>query len=249
MSLQNVQAEFTEIIFSEDEHADIVTPSHNMIIYRNNITSSLMRALLDTYTLIAKLVGDDFFQVAAKEYIHLYPSRSGNLHDYGEYLSDFLAEYPPVKNLPYLAEVAEFEWSCHLLHFAGDHPALDLKALEHIAADQYHQLHFVLHPASRIIKFHYPILRIIDLCKGEVDEEININEGGVNLLIIRRHLDIMLAPLPTPDFIFLTALQNGKSLAEALEATLRSDSDFKLEEKLPVWVQDKTIVDFYLADN
>lgn len=249
MSLQNELAEFAEIIFSEDEQTDILMPSQNMIIYRNNMTSNLVNTLLETYPMVARLVGEDFFRITAKVYIHRYPSRSGNLHDYGEYFSDFLAEYPPVKNLSYLAEVAEFEWSCHLLHFASDHAALDLKSLEKISPDQYHKLHFILHPASRIIKFHYPILRILDLCKGEIDEQINVNDGGVNLLIIRRDVEIMLVSLSQADFTFLTALHDNKTFSEALDAAMLIDSDFKLDERLPVWIQDKTIVDFYLSND
>lgn len=244
MSLQNVQAEFTDIILSEDEQTDLLTPSENMIIYRNNILSNLINALFDTYSMVARLVGEDFFRITAKEYIHLYPSRSGNLHDYGEYFSDFLSEYPPIKNLPYLAEVAEFEWLCHQIHLAADHSPLDIKSLEQVSPDQYHLLHFILHPASRIVKFHYPLLRIIDLCKGNIDEEININEGGVKLLIIRRDLDILLLPLSSADFTFLHALHHNKTLSEALEETLLIDSEFNLDERLPVWIQDKTIVDF-----
>ena len=244
MSLQNEQAEFAEVLFAEDEHTDSVTPSQNMIIYRNNMMTNLKQTLHNTYPMIAKLVGEDFFRVAIKEYIHLYPSRSGNLHDYGEYFSDFLAEYPPVKNLPYLVEVAKFEWACHQLHFASDHAALDMKSLAAIAPEQYDQIHFVLHPASRIIKFHYPILQIIDLCKGATNAQIDINEGGgVNLLIIRRHLDIMLQPLSPADFTFLCALQHHNSLSEALEEALRVDAEFNLEARLPAWIQDKTIVD------
>lgn len=245
MSLQNAQAEFTDIIFSEDEQTSILMPSENMIIYRNNILSNLINALLDTYPMIARLVGEDFFRITTKEYIHLYPSRSGDLNNYGEYFGDFLSEYPPVKNLPYLAEVAEFEWLCHQLHVASDHAELNIKSLEEVPPDQYQMLHFILHPASRVMKFHYPILRIIDLCKGDMDEEININEGGVKLLVTRRHLEVVLITLSPADFTFLNALQDNKILAQALEEALAVDAEFNLEQRLPEWIQDKTLVDFY----
>lgn len=242
MSLQNAQAEFAEILLAEDESADLLLGSQNMSIYRNNVTTNLLNALQTTYAMITKLVGEDFFRIAAKEYIHLYPSRSGNLHDYGEYFSDFLAAYPPVKNLPYLAEVAEFEWACHTLQFAADHPPLDLNVLAHLSPNDYNCLNFTLHPAAQLIKFHYPMLRIIDLCEGKIDEEIDLQEGGVNLLIVRRHLDMMFLPLNTADFTFLNALQNHQTLADALEAALLIDAEFKLEERLSFWIQDKIIV-------
>jgi hypothetical protein len=245
MLLQNLQAEFAETIFSDGELPEQVLLSHNMCIYQNNMMAHLIQSLKDTYPLIMKLTGDDFFRVTAKEYIRRYPSRRSNLHDFGEYFTDFIAEYGPVKNLIYLASVAQFEWASHTVFFAADHPELDLKRLEQLSSDQYDQLHFVLHPASQLIKFHYPLLRIIDLCKGEIDGTIDINEGGVNLLIIRRGIDIALVALTADDFTFLTALAENKSVLEAVEAATIIDANFKLDEKLPAWIRDKTIVDCY----
>jgi hypothetical protein len=247
MMLQNFQSEFAEYLLSDDEYASLIQPEPNLAIYRNNMLSTLVNALQDIYPLVTKLVGSDFFRVAAKEYIRRYPSRSSNLHDYGEYFSDFLAEYQPVKTLIYLPEVAKFEWLCHTLSFAADHALFDIKLLENINPDQYSKLHFILHPASHLMKFHYPILRIIDLCKGELDETIDLSEGGIHLLIIRRDMDISLMPLSLVDAIFLHALHESQSLSDALDAAILVDADFSLEEKLPKWIKDKTIVDCYVS--
>src|SRR3990167_10192357 len=94
----------------------------NLAIYRNNIFATLMHTLKATYPLTLVLLGKDFFAMAAREYIRQYPSRSGNLHDYGEYFGNFLATYQPVHELIYLAEVAEFEWAFHTIYHAPNHP-------------------------------------------------------------------------------------------------------------------------------
>lgn len=247
MSLQNIQSEFADLLLSNDViTTDWFRPQQNMRIYRNNVTTTLVNTLLNTYPLVMRLVGEDFFRITAKEYIKHYPSCSSNLHAYGQYFSDFLATYPPVKSLTYLAEIADFEWRCHLLQFAADHTFFDIKRLEMITPEQYDHLHFMLHPASHIMQFHYPLLRIIDLCKGETDETIDITAGGIHLLIIRRDYEIKLAPLTKAEYTFLTSLEEGLCLSDALNVTLAIDPDFKLDEKLPAWIQDKTIVDVYL---
>lgn len=243
MSIQNLQAELAEAILDLDQNTDLIAPNKNLSIYKNNIHATLIQTLKSIYPLIVKLVGSDFFLVAAKEYIKQYPSRSGNLHDYGEYFSDFVTHYDPVKNLIYLSEVAEFEWICHQLFFAADHASFDINELEKLSPEEYDHIRFILHPASQLKKFHFPILRIIELCQGEIDDTIDIGEGSVNLLIIRRKLEISLVTLTNAEFSFLTAVQDGLSLAEALEITLKIDADFKLDEKLPGWIEDKTIVD------
>lgn len=243
MLLQNLQAEIADAIVSDDHYTDVINPLQNISIYHNNVISSLINTLKEIYPLIVKLVGEDFFLLTAKEYIKKYPSRSGDLHTYGEYFSDFLAHYQPLKDLAYISEVAQFEWICHTLYFAASHDALNIRALENISPDQYDHLHLILHPASKVIKFYFPILKIIDLCKNEIKEINNINEGGVHLLIIRRELDISLVPLTAGEFTFLDMLQDNKTLSEALNTALMLDPTFNLESKLPLWAQDKTIVD------
>lgn len=96
--------------------------------------------------------------------------------------------------------------------------------------------------------FQYPIMDIIDLCKGEQNETVHLDKGGIHLLIIRRELEIALAPLTAAEFAFLAALQEDKSLSQAFETALSIEPDFKLEEKLPGWVQDKTLVDCYVEN-
>lgn len=248
MSLQNLQAEFLDILLSDTNETDgIIHPIKNSRIYRNNIQTNLIKALQHTYPLITKLLGEDFFHLTAKEYIKRYPSRSSNLNDYGEYFQDFLDEYPPVKNLTYLHEVALFEWTCHLIYSAADAPLFEIKKLESISPENHDRLRFTLHPASQLIKFYYPILRIIELCHDEVDDNIDLQEGGVHLLIIRRETEISLVPCEVADFAFLTALQENQTLAEALDIALKINPHFKLDEKLPLWIQNKTLVDCHLT--
>lgn len=246
MTLQNLQAELAEVILNDDLVTDLVSPIKNLAIYQNNTAKTLTHTLQSTYPLIEKLVGADFFKITAKEYIKCYPSCSGNLHDYGQYFSDFLAEYPPVKDLVYLSEVAQFEWMCHGLYFAADHAAFDKTKLENLTPEQYDQIHFSLHPASRLQQFYYPILQIIDLCKDNIEEIFDLEGDGVNLLMIRRDLDLSLIPLSDADFTFLQSVNDNYSLTEALDAALCIDANFRLEEKLPGWIEDKIIVDGYV---
>lgn len=244
MPLQNAQAEFIDFLLSTEDRFDLLECSQNVGIYRRTFINSLLTTLQNIYPLIERLVGNDFFHIAAKEYINQYPSRSSNLNDYGRYFSDFLAHYPPVKSLIYLSEIAEFEWICHNLQFASDCTPLDVSLLARLMSEEKDHLHFILHPASQVAKFHYPILHIIELCKAEQPEAIDLHQEGINLLIIRRELDVILSPLNLADFTFLNALQEGASFIQALEATLIVDAEFKLDEKLTQWISDKTIVDF-----
>jgi hypothetical protein len=244
MLLQNLQAELAEAIINADTQVDIITPASAIAIYHNNVTSNFLAVLKETYPLICKLLGEEYFHQICKEYIKRYPSGSSNLHDYGEYFGNFLDHYAPLQIYPYLNEISQFEWASHSVFFEADHPELHLPSLQQVAPDKYQQLHFTLHPASKLLQFKYPILRIIDLCHSRIDETINLDEGGVNLLIIRRELEIKLVPLSLSEFYFLNSLQNNQTIREALDAALMIDSNFNINEKLSLWIKEKTIVDF-----
>lgn len=245
MSLQNVQVELAEIILSDNLTTDQVNFPQRLQIYHNNVYSILTRTLEQTYPLIQNLVGDDFFRLIAKEYIINYPSRSGNVNDYGNYFDNFLAEFEPTKHLVYLPEVTQFEWTCHELATAADHTPFDMGDLSNIPSDEYINLTFVLNPACRVMKFHYPILDIIDLCQSKHNENVDIDAGGADLLLIRRTNQIALVPLSGSDYLFLSFLQEGKTLSEIIEIVTASDPTFRLHEKLPAWIRDNVIVDCY----
>lgn len=250
MSLQNLQAEFLESIFSETAAADLIAPFENLQIYRHNIQATLSKAIRTIYPLCRQLLGDDYFSQITLDYLVSYPSCTGNLHEYGEYFADFLKEQSALDELVYLYEVAKFEWICHCLQSAADHNPLNLDSLAKIPPEEYDVLHFELHPAAQLHRFKYPILQIIDLCKGLIDDIEDVHTGGVNLLIMRRddaENNLSLIALSEADYIFLEYLHEGHALATALAHASMIELDFNLEQKLPAWIQAKILVDCYVV--
>jgi hypothetical protein len=251
MLLQNLQTELAEMLLSDEQvplcvSSDVLSPLCNSAIYQNTILANLTHTLSTIYTMIVRLVGKDFFHSMAKDYIKRYPSCSGNLHDYGEYFSRFLDDYPPVNHVPYLAEVATFEWFCHTLDFAPDHAPFNLALLKTIPTVPPHQLYFKLHPASQVLQFHYPLLEILALCKDKIstlDMSARLQKGATYLLLLRREWTIIYESLSMGDSIFLKSLHENLSLSEAVTAAIAIEPNFNLEEKLPHWIKNNVIVD------
>jgi hypothetical protein len=248
MSLQNLQLDMVETLLDgETPPALPVRPLQNLMIYQHAIQHLLIATLKKTYPLIVKLVGSDFFQITAKEYIKHYPSRSPNVNDYGAYFSDFLAEFEPLHDLIYLVEVAQFEWICHTLSSATNHQGIRTFQLDNITVDQYDQLHFTLHPACHLQRFYYPILRIIELCKSDKNESLDVDAGGINLLIARHDMDLTLIPLTHAEFTFLDMIAEGKSVGESLNTAMMLDREFNISAKIPEWIESKILVECYLT--
>lgn len=243
MSLQNVQADIAEMILSEETHPGVCHPLENIEIYHNNVIVTLLKTLKNAYPMIEKIVGEDFFLAAAREYTRRYPSRSGNLHDYGEYFSDFLTEYPPALPLIYLPEVANVEWAIHTLQFAAEHAPLNSHQLDDLNPSQYDAFTLILHPATKLVKCHYPIFDIMKLCEGKLDRNIDLTAGGVNLLITRPVYEIQYASIEEDAFIFLSCLQHHTSITDALDQALAVNPAFDLSHHLNEWVNAQLIVE------
>lgn len=242
MLLQNLQAEIADTIIYDTKQSLAIKPSEHLEIHRQRRFAVLIRCLLGVYPLVKSLVGADFFQILTRSYIEHYPSRSGNLYEFGEYMSEFIAEFQPLKNMAYLIEVARFEWLCHTLLCAPNASAssADLRVI--IENTDANKLSLCLHPAAQVRRFYYPILRIIEKCEQQHDEAIDMHAGGDHLLIIRHQFNIALIPLTVGEFVFLDAIQDELSMAEARSRALRVDREFQYEEVVSRWIDEQVIV-------
>src|SRR5439155_15518874 len=86
---------------------DGIPAADRLSIYRNTFYGTLTRALRLSFPAVHRLVGAEFFEAAALEFIKAKPARSAYLDDYGSDFPDFLARFPGAMSVPYLFDVAE----------------------------------------------------------------------------------------------------------------------------------------------
>ncbi len=215
-------------------------------VYRNNVYSSLRDALQAVYPVVARLVGPDFFHWVTHGFITQVPSRSGNLHDFGAGFADFLAGITEAEQLPYLADVARLEWCYHRVFHAADHDPLDPARLAPVATERYSDLRFIPHPATALLRSAYPVLRIWQVNQdGHTgDQTVDISEGGIRLLVLRREGEIEFHPLGPAEFEFISRLHASDPLGAATAAALAADPDFDLNRFLSHCVRYRIVVDF-----
>src|SRR5579872_6409135 len=77
-----------------------IAPADRLRIYRSNSTSALIGALRLSFPAIERLVGADFFEGSAAQFIRDHPPRSAWLYEYGGAFGDFLADFAPAASLP-----------------------------------------------------------------------------------------------------------------------------------------------------
>jgi hypothetical protein len=215
-------------------------------VYRNNTLTGLGKALAAVYPVVERLVGEEFFRHATRIFIRRYPSRCGDVGEYGAEFADFLAEFEPARALAYLPDVARMEWARHLAARAADQDPLDLAALGRVTPDDYESLHFALHPSARLLESAWPVLRIWEINQpGHGDEErVDLREGGCRLLIWRHGLALRQRALPPGEYRLLQAMAEGLDFGSACELALAAEPECGIGELLPRWIVDGVIVDF-----
>lgn len=254
-ALHELQNDFAEAIlngdgakFSLNLVPGELNPERRVDIYRNNVFGCLTDALAMAYPVIVKLVGADFFEHLAEEFIRQTPSKSGNLHNFGREMAEFLPNLPEAAALTYLPDVARLEWACNEVFFSGDHPPLKSDRLAAVPEDRVEQLKFHLHPAIRLITSEYPIHLIWQSNQENYsgDPAIDLDQGGVAILIRREAYQVVLQPVTAAEWAFLASLQTGCDLSLASDAGLLADSQFDVAAALKQLVADSVLVDFSL---
>jgi hypothetical protein len=256
LGLRELQQAFGSSLRSEDVSdiaawvcANELNGTRRIQIYRNNLFVTLTDALRAVYPVLEKLVGDGFFRFAAHEFIHRYPSHQGNLHRFGHEFAKFLGDFAPAQGHAYLPDVAQLEWAQHEVYHAAEHAPLEPRALTAIDADRYESLRFNLHPARRLLRSTYPVVRIWEVNQPDFDgdQTVDLSVPGDCVLVLRINGEIEFHSLAPAEYRFLATISKGNTLGQAVAAALEVDRDFDLNHCLVKHVQNHTLVKFNLT--
>jgi len=200
---------------------DGFSAAERLRIYRNTFHATLTAALRMTYPAVDRLVGRDFFDAAAEQFIHANPPSSGYLNEYGGGFGDFLAAFEPARTLPYLSDVARFEWALSFAANAPDLPALQANALTAVDPEYHARLRFEPHPSLRLLGLDYPADEIADAVMSGDDAalaELDASSGPVRLVVHRGPDGIESQRLEPAAFAFISRLCAGEPLERLLES-------------------------------
>lgn len=253
--LPEIQRDFSNVVLHESRQAPAgiiangLEPSQRLAIYRNNTLIGLTEALRDVYAVVNRLVGERFFNRLAQAYMLDCPPRSGCLLAFGGQLAGFLSDFAPAQGLPYLPDMARLEWYCHEAYHEADATGLDVSLLAGVLADLYGELQFKLHPTARFLASGYPLLRIWQSNQSSYtgDDRINLDEGGCRLLVFRPGLEVEIVQLDEAEYCFLTALNAGVTLVEAVEQGYTANPGFEVQACLQHWLGRALLTGFSLA--
>ncbi|GEM_PF-3137414 len=91
-------------------------------IYKRGYNARLVESLGDTYSATWWVLGDEDFLELASGFVREIPSINYDLSDYGEEFFDFLKDRPVIAEIPFVYDLARFEWNFKSLFHSQDSP-------------------------------------------------------------------------------------------------------------------------------
>lgn len=211
-------------------------PAARLAVYRNNVVSSLVDALAETFAVVQQLVGVEFFRAMAVRFVRLVPPRSRVLAHYGQDFPSFIAAFEPAQGLPYLADVARLEAArvaaCHAAD--ADPVSGERVALALASGDRTGELKPVLHPSVATLESRHAVVTLWAAHQVEDDADIVAVDVDVpeSALVLRAGLDVLVLPARDGVVAFVEALRAGLNLGEAAASALAVAPAFDLSAAL-----------------
>jgi hypothetical protein len=194
---------------------DGIDPAARLRIYRNHAFTTLRAVLEGTFPIVCRLVDKRFFAYAAHEYLREHPPHSRCLVEYGADFADFLAGFEPCQDLPYLPDVARFEWALNMAATVREATPLPIEALAAVEPEKAAGLAVRLQPSARYFTSGWPIDAIWQANQQSEVPTVDLALGGTCIEIRRAGDAVVWRRLDPGTFAFRTALANGLTLAAA----------------------------------
>lgn len=219
------QADFAEALLRADGvptglvAANGSDPLARMAVYRNNRVVTWRAALAAQFPVIHQLLGATFFAGVADEFCRHYPPKTPIFAEYGDVFADFLADFAPVADIPYLADVVRLEYQRVQTGHAADSQGIDpanwaawLQDPERLTSAR-----LVLQPGLAVLVSDYAVYDIwVAHHHDDVDWAAIDAKKPQSVLIWRQDWRVVVEPVAINTVHAITALQSPMRLGETL---------------------------------
>ncbi len=202
----------------------LTRPAQGIEVYRNTIASGAIDALAATFATVQLMVGEEWFRGAAREFTRAHPPDDPALIGYGADFSQWLTDFPPAADTPYLAGAAHLDWLWWQSWSAADAPLLDAACLSMLPPEILDSTSLGLHPTLRLAALDTGIpslwLAHQSPLRGEAHQLTDMPE---RILFIRTGPHVQSHLVDAGTFAFLEALRRHDSIVAAAEHAFAAD--------------------------
>ena len=239
--LAKIQRDFCEFVrgygtadFRKHIKPTTIEQDASLAIYHNNIFSVHAKALENDYPLVFKIMrqnkGHEATCALIQAYVEVSLPCTGSLDDWGGGFARFIQFYDPMTSLPYLAEVAQYEWTKQEAYATEEKPLLTTEDMKKYTTNDAEGSVFSFQDSCRLLAFSYPLEQIIAACQEEKESEGTFPRQGSSYALIFKHKEIIKVKWLSPSlFVFLNRLKEGQDIDVAFAAAQVLEPDFNVQ--------------------
>lgn len=236
--LASTQQEFLDCLLHHNPELPSAVTAHRQRIhvYQNNVYAAIGAYLAEVYPATRGVVGEQFFKQMAVTQLTQQPPSAGNIYLYGAQFKAVLDGLEGLENLPYLADLIDYEWALHKAYFAD---VENLVKVEEYSQDALLTLPVSLNNSVTVLSSNYPIFEIHRQSLPEFSGEVSIDLGQSqdSLLVYKFQQQPQTRILSSADTLLLNNLRLSENILQAIEALGGSVSAEQLAASLAMVIE------------
>ncbi len=212
-------------------------------VYRNNVTVSLIDALMTGFPILTRLLGEENMRGICRLFARSHPPSSPLMMFYGAEMPAFLEDMEQLAHLPYLADTARLELAMRRSYHAADATPVVPEELSELPPEALMRATFALAPSVILVRSNWPIHAIWRF--NTEDGAPKPAPGAQDVIVTRPEFDPTCDLLPPGAATWVAALQDGARFGDALEAAQTEAPAFDLTTSLALLLQGGAITSIF----
>ena len=165
-------------------------PEKQLSIYSYAYHARLEEVLANDYPAILVAIGENHFHLLATNYIEVHPSRFFSLRDFGagfaNFITDLSQQQTMWQEMPWLYELAIFEWSLGQAFDADDDNLFTEQDMASIVPEAWPELKFKLHSSVQRLNFEWNIIEMWQALTAENPAEVQAKKEDLYPYLVWR---------------------------------------------------------------
>lgn len=216
-------------------------------VYKNNVVVSYLDALAAAYPACKNLVGETFFNAIGRSYLQKVPPKSQLMILFGEGFSDFVKDYPPALQAPFLPDIAKLERAWRLAYHSADIAPISAEKLGTLPTDELGEATITFLPSVALVRSGFPVFSLWHAATNQHSLDGIDPQHAETTLIVRPDLQVDVHNIAIEFAAPIQALLAGETLNRAAETGLIENSNFDFSAMLSLLIQTGSIANIKLC--
>lgn len=198
-------------------------PEKQLSIYCYAYRARLTEVLENDFPAVLVAIGEEHFDELTTIYIEEHPSKVFSLRDFGagfaSFISNLINDKTKWQEMPWLYELAVFEWSLGQAFDAADDDIFTEQDMTTIAPEAWPELKFKLHSSVQRLDFEWNIVEMWQALTAETPTEVRaIKDETSPWLVWRENLSTHFRSMEQDEKVAFSAVAQGGNFTEICES-------------------------------